>query len=66
MSGQTLHQDYYPLSLMKVGFTLCTGESACMLTGRREMPTDIVFKDVKRKTTTATTTQRIDPELKPN
>ena len=31
--------------------TLCTGESACMLhvTGRRDMPTDIVFNDVKQK-----------------
>ena len=34
--------------------TLCTGESACMLTGRRDMSTDIVFNDVKRKTTPTT------------
>ena len=33
---------------MKEGW-LCTGESACMLTGRRDMSTDIVFNDGEKQ-----------------
>ena len=29
--------------------TLCTGESACMLTGRRDMPTGIVLMMLSEK-----------------
>ena len=41
MSGQTLHQDYYPPSLIQVGLHYALVELPAVLTGRCDMPTSI-------------------------
>ena len=49
--GQTLHQDYYPLSLIQVGLHFALVKVPAVLTGRRDISTDTFLNDVKQKTT---------------
>ena len=44
MSGQTLHQDDCPLSLIQVGLHYALVELPVVLTGRRDMPTGKFLK----------------------
>ena len=44
MSGQKLHQDYYPLSLIQVGLHYLLVELPAVLACRRDMPTGNFLK----------------------
>ena len=44
MSGQTLHRDYNPLSLIQVGLHNALVALPVVLTGRRDMSTGISLK----------------------
>ena len=50
MFGQTLHRDYYPLSLIQVGLHYVLVELPVALTGRRDMPTGKFLKLCSAKT----------------